>query len=204
MSNFSPSYDNKIQRKYSLKTLEQKVQNKTALQEEIGWPAEPKKPVLCIPTGLTSQLGGELFEKVFEGLLSMNVEILILGKGSQEYGELITKAADEHDHCIHIVKDEDTEKRKMYAAADMALFFADPSDAEELEHCLQYGTVPVSPKASALKNYNPVQESGESFIFDGETHWHCFAAIVRAVETHRFPFDWRTIQRHCMEKVKGE
>jgi glycogen synthase len=52
-----------------------------------------------------------------------------------------------------------------------------------------------------LEDYNPVQESGNAFIFTVENHWKCFASLVRALETFRFPYDWRTIQRHAMDTM---
>ena len=202
MTNLSPSYDNKIARKYSIKTLEHKVQNKTSLQEELGWPTEKRMPILCIPTGMSKDLGGELLKDVLPGLMTLGMEILILGKGSNEYGELFTKLTKEKGHRISIIKDDDEGKRKMYAAADMALFLTEPDNLTELQDALNYGAVPIAPTTKALKNYNPIQENGNSFLYEQPTQWHCFAAAVRALETQCFPFDWRTIQRNCMESAK--
>ena len=202
MNPLSPSYDNKIARKYSVKTLEHKVENKLALQQELSWPSEKKMPVLCIPTGMSKELGGDLLKELLPGLMTLNVEIVILGKGSNEYGELFTKLATEKEHKIAILKDTEDEQRKMYAAADMALFLCDATKLEELENCLNYGVVPIAPTTKAVKNYNPIQESGNAFLFEKLDVWHCFAAVVRALETQCFPFDWRTIQRNCMEDAK--
>ncbi|OGJ56038.1 hypothetical protein A2706_01780 [Candidatus Peribacteria bacterium RIFCSPHIGHO2_01_FULL_51_35] len=203
MNAFSPSYDNKIARRYSASSLEQKVANKTALQKELGWLAEPKRPLLCLPAGMTDQLGGALLEQMLPGILAMPVELLIVGKGPAKYGSLFTELAKNHKHKIAIVPDDEDAMRKMYAAADMALFFKDPSHLSELKHCLEYGVVPVAPESKHLEQYDPIQENGFAFLYDTGNEkqilWHCFAALVRALETHRFPFDWRTIQRHGME-----
>jgi starch synthase len=201
MTPLSPAYDNKIARKYSVKTLEHKVENKLALQKELGWAPEKRMPMLCIPTGMTEELGGKLLKEVLPGLLSQGIALLVLGKGSEEYGAIFTKLAEEKGHRVAIIKDTDEGRRKMYAAADMALFLSNPTGMSELETALQYGTIPVAPSCKALKNYNPVQEAGNSFLYDDNTKWHCFAALVRALETHVFPYDWRTIQRNCMESV---
>ena len=80
-----------------------------------------------------------------------------------------------------------------------ALFLSNPTAHEELAHCLQYGVVPIAPEVKELDDYNPVQETGNSFLFEQPTVWNAFAALVRAIETYKFPFDWRTIQRHGME-----
>ena len=89
----------------------------------------------------------------------------------------------------------------MYAASDMALFLDDAAGHKELEFLLKYGVVPVAKKDCGLQNYDPNQESGHGFLYDKFDVWSVFTSLVRALETYRFPFDWRTIQRHCMEKA---
>jgi len=199
MPQFSPAYDNKIAQKYSAKSLDRKIQNKTALQKNLGWPQEPKIPLLCLPAGMSDELGGKLLQELLPGLLSLNIEIIIRGKGSNSYGALFTKLAEQNSHRIAIIPDHDDGIRSMVAAADMALFCASPERTAELTRCLQYGVVPVSPKANMLQNYNPAQESGNAFLYEHQDAWSAFAAIVRATETYKLPFDWRTIQKSCME-----
>ncbi len=198
MTTISPLQDSLITERYGAGNLEKKLKNKTALQEEFGWPAEPKRPMVCFPAGMTDQLGGKLLEEVLPGMLNLEVEILIVGKGSSSYGTLFTKLAKEQPHRVHIVPAEEKALHKMYAACDMAMFLSD-APTKELEFCLKYGVVPVSPAQEILEDYNPVQERGNAFVYTGKTMWHAFAALVRACETYKFPFDWRTIQKQCME-----
>lgn len=198
----TPATDQKIAQRYTAQSLEKKGKNKVSLQEELGWPAETKRPVLCLPAGMSEQLGGELLEAILPGLLSIDVQVLILGKGSAKFGTLFTELANAHPHRVAIIPNDEVAIRKMYAASDMALFFSEPKELSELPLCLSYGVVPISPSSTALEDYNPVQEAGNAFLYENVDLWNCFAAIVRAVETHKFPFDWRTIQRHCMESVK--
>lgn len=197
----SPAYDNKIARKYSARTIEHKMENKTVLQEERGWIGEPKQAVICLPTGITDALGGALLEQVLPGLLELPVAIVIRGRGSKKYGELFTKLSSGAAHRISIIPDDETNVRKMLAGSDMALFLSEHSDDDILENCLRYGTVPVSLPNSILDNYNPVQESGNAFVYESANPWRCFAGIVRALETFKFPYDWRTIQRHAIESI---
>lgn len=201
MSTISPSTDKHIPYRYNGKTLENKVKNKTALQKELGWPSEPKRMMVCLPAGMTEALGGALMEEVLEGLLTLPVEILIRGKGTKEYGELFTKLAKENSHRIAIIPDQEEAVHAMYAAADAALYFADPGDLTELHESLRFGVVPITPECKNLSAYDPIQESGCAFMYDEPNVWHCFAAIVRALETQKFPFDWRTVQRYCMESA---
>ncbi|ALM09963.1 MAG TPA: hypothetical protein DEB30_02870 [Candidatus Peribacter riflensis] len=204
MNPLSPAYDPKITRRYSARTIEHKVENKTALQRELNWPMEPKAPVICFPTGMSDALGGELLKQLLPGLLAVSAELLVLGKGENDYGELFTGLAKERGHRIAILPNDDDSIRKMLAASDIALFLTDPCALPELTTCLQYGVVPVAPECKGLEDYNPVQETGNAFLAGAETPWLIFAALVRALETFKFPFDWRTIQRHGMESVHEE
>ena len=203
MTPLSPAYDPKIARRYSARTIEHKVENKTTLQKELGWPMEPKAPIVCLPAGMSDALGGTLLKEFLPGLLSLPVELLVLGKGSADYGELFTELAQERGHRIAIIPHDEDSMRKLLAAADIALFLTDPSGMPELTTCLQYGVVPVAPTGSGLSDYNPVQETGNAFLAADVTPWLLFAALVRALETFKFPFDWRTIERHGMESVGG-
>ena len=191
-----------LARNYGAQSLEHKVENKVVLQEELGWLPEAKRPVICLPMGMTDELGGALMMELLPGLLSLPVEILIRGKGSSRYGLLFTKLAEEYGHRVAIIADDEQSMSKMLAAADMALFLSEPAQQAELSQCLSYGTVPVSLTDKSLKNYDPNQEKGCAFLFEKATVWLAYAAVIRALETFRFPFDWRTIQRNCMEKTE--
>lgn len=196
----SPTSNSNISRPYGPTTLEYKIQNKVALQEELGWPAEPKRPMLCLPMGMTDQIGGELLKELVPGLMSMDLQLIILGKGSSSYGTYFTELTKKHGHRVAILPNTEKGLEKMMAAADMSVFLKDAANTPELTMSLVYGTIPVAPGTSALENYDPNQEAGNAFTFEKENVWHAFAAIVRAMETYRFPYDWRTIQRHAMEK----
>lgn len=201
MSNSSPAYDNKIARKYSMRTLEHKLDNKTALQEELGWIHEPKQPIICLPGGMTDALGGELLEEMIDGLLELPVGIVVRGRGERKYGEMFAGLSQKFGYKLKIVQDNDTQCRRMLAGSDMALYCALPADLGEMEDVLRYGVIPVAPAMPLLDNYNPVQESGNAFVYDKPTKWVAFASVVRALETFRFPYDWKTIQRYAMESV---
>jgi glycogen synthase len=179
--------------------LEQKQHQKLALQAACNWPKETKVPLICLPLGMTDALGGKLLEEILPGIMELSNELLILGKGSAEYGTLFTKLAKEHPHRVHIVQNTPEHVSQMLTASDMALFFAEPTE-EELKVCLSFGVVPISPASKAIEDYNPVQESGTAFVYDKLNVWQCFAALARATETFKFPYDWRTIQRHCIEQ----
>jgi len=85
-------------------------------------------------------------------------------------------------------------------AADMALVF-EFSDVEEM---LLNGVIPISSLRPEVSDYNPNRETGNGFIFKKESPWAIFAALVRARETFKFPYDWKHIIRQGMSSVKTD
>ncbi|MBT4021362.1 hypothetical protein HOF17_03215 [Candidatus Peribacteria bacterium] len=197
---FSPNYDNKIFKKFSVRTLDEKLINKMAFQQELGLVAEKKIPLICIPDGMSDESGGEIFNEVIPGILSMECQILVRGIGSKKYGEMLTDLANKYPHKIKIVKDDEVLRRKMYAACDMSLFFS--KNPDEIVNCMAYGAVPICFDQEGATDFDPVQESGNAFAASSDSSWSLFAAIVRACETFRLPYDWKTIQKQAMESVK--
>jgi hypothetical protein len=82
--------------------------------------------------------------------------------------------------------------------ADAALTF----EFNDVQEMLLHGTIPVSGERSEVKDYNPNHETGNAFLFKDENVWHIFASIVRALETFKFPYDWRNIIRHGLDSVE--
>lgn len=91
-------------------------------------------------------------------------------------------------------------RKSLLEAADMALTF-EFSDVEEM---LLNGVIPISPIRPEIKDYNPNVESGNGFIYKKEDPWYIFAALVRARETFKFPYDWKHIVRQGITAVNED
>lgn len=50
--------------------------------------------------------------------------------------------------------------------------------------------VPVAEKG--VSTFDPIEEKGNGFLFH-RSPWSLFAALVRAQETYRFPYDWQNL-----------
>jgi hypothetical protein len=92
-----------------------------------------------------------------------------------------------------------------FLGVDIAVFPASELEVgQTAAAALRAGAVPVvfeksAPKAVAAE-YNPTDEQGNSFYFRHESAWAIFAALVRATETYRFPYDWQGIVRNTFSK----
>lgn len=87
-------------------------------------------------------------------------------------------------------EDFDTAMKK----AHMVVFLNENYD--KVKQAWQQGVVPITPKLDAsIVDYNPNTESGNAFVYENANEWEVFAAVVRALETFKFPYDWKFIVR---------
>lgn len=67
---------------------------------------------------------------------------------------------------------------------------------DKVKQAWEAGVVPITPHLDAsIVDYNPNTESGNAFIYQNANEWEVFAAVVRAIETYKFPYDWKFIVR---------
>ena len=88
-------------------------------------------------------------------------------------------------------------RKKTLEASDMAIVFP----FNDVQEMLLHGTIPITSLRPEVADYNPNRETGNSFIFTDQNQWAIFAALVRAVETFKFPYDWNHIVRQGLKSV---
>ena len=130
----------------------------------------------------------KMLEELSVGLKSLDVVVVAL-----------TDEKIENLNDIHNVPYTMKNREMLIEASDMALTF-DFNDVEEL---LLKGVVPISFKRKELINYDLKRETGNSFIYSKNNVWAVFASIVRALETFKFPYDWKHLMREGVESVKN-
>ncbi len=130
----------------------------------------------------------ETLAQVVEGLKSLNVGAVILGDAHLE--ELADKNVKFREY-------NRKNRKEILEATDIAVVFK----ANDVEELLWHGTIPVSSARGELADYDPNSESGNAFIYEKKDQWSIFAAVVRAVETYKFTYDWKHIMRNGLESV---
>ena len=141
-------------------------------REETAFKKE-KTPVICLAvSGLSSAFYDSTVRPLVEGLHEIHVRIAVLERKSDDIPE----------------------------DADMIVFFS-PNE-EMLKKAWEQGVVPITDIFdSAIEDYNPNSEVGNAFIYKSKNAWAIYAAIIRAVETFKFPYDWKYIMRSCMKSA---
>lgn len=99
---------------------------------------------------------------------------------------------------ISLIKDETSDLA--FEKSHIVVLFE--NDMDLIKKAWKEGVVPITQAFDeSIIDYNPNTESGNSFIYKSLNYWEVFAAIVRACETYRFPYDWKFIVRSCTKSA---
>ena len=134
-----------------------------------------------------------IIEKFLEGTAALDIEIVVVADTNLDSFSF--------SH-VHFVPYSEKNRKEIIGASDImvALPF---NDVEEM---LFNGAVPVCHDSPIASNYNPNSEAGNAFIYgttDGPAaHYKIFASLVRALETFRFPYDWKNIILSGLESTR--
>ena len=199
MAIFAPIHDNKIYQKYSKKNLQNKEKNKIAFCQDFGLEYDKKTALLCLTFPLIEENNINILIDVMGGILEQNVAMVLTGVGIKKYQAFFTELAHKYPEKIIILSDNEINKRKIYAATD--IFLATSKDKEcmlEMETAMNYGVIPIAPPNNLAQDYDLEKEQGNAFIYKEKSPWSFFAGLIRALESFKFPYDWKTIQVTAM------
>jgi starch synthase len=195
---FDPMTDPHLKVNYR-KSPKKKLQNKTALQEELGLPVREDVPMLSIVTRLVEQKGLDLIAHVLEELLREDIQLVVLGAGDALYEKLFRDAAYHHPKRLatRLLFDEGL-ARRIYAGSDLFLM---PS---KFEPCgigqmiaMRYGTVPIVRETGGLADtvqaYNQYTGEGHGFSFTHYNAHEMLDTVKNALIVYRDAAQWERV-----------
>ncbi len=199
-SYWDPAADRALPHMYSPSSLAGKAQDKESLLQETGLTAEPDRPLFVIVSRLVAQKGLDLILDAFDQMMSLPLNLMVLGTGDTEIETaLVAKAAAYPGRFVFSQKFDEGLAHRMYAGSD---FFLMPS---RFEPCglsqmiaLRYGSVPVVRRTGGLKD--TVQDihsktgTGNGISFDDATPSEFLDAVRRAVRLYTDGDAFRRIQ----------
>lgn len=150
---FNPYTDQYIVKKYNLRTVAKKKENKLALAKELGL-SNPEAPLFAIVSRLTWQKGIDLFLAGAREAMEHGANVVALGSGEYGLEQALEKLRAEFPHQMAIyIGYNNSLSHKIYAASD---FFFMPS---LFEPCgigqliaLRYGSLPIVRRTGGLKD----------------------------------------------------
>ena len=180
--------------------------NKTHLQKTLGLPINAEIPIISMVTRLVDQKGIDLILHVFQEIIGLDVQFVLLGTGDQEYEEAFKYfAAVYPDKVSTNLYFDEALARQIYAGSDLFLM---PS---QFEPCgigqllaLRYGTLPVVRETGGLRDtvipYNEITEEGNGFSFANYNAHDMLFTIELAVTLYRSqPTKWSMLVGRAMD-----
>ncbi len=201
---YNPKTDKKILYNYDVSNIKEKVENKLALQEKLGFPVCEDVPMIGIVTRLVKQKGLDLIVDRLQELLSLPIQIVLLGNGDGYYEDIFQYYASIYPSRIstNIVFDEKL-AQQIYAASDMFLMpsLFEPCGIGQLI-ALKYGSIPIIRETGGLKDtiipYNKYTEKGNGFSFSNYSSKELLDAIIRALELYKDKASWDKLVQNAM------
>jgi starch synthase len=194
---FNPMTDNLISQKYSLKNLDKKINNKLALQKQLGLPADKSLALIGLVTRFVGQKGIELITEKFSKL---NCQFVFLGTGEKKYEDALLNLTKKYPNNFKaIIKFDEKLAHKIYAGSDIFLV---PS---RFEPCgltqmiaMRYGAVPVVRETGGLKD---TVSDRVGFTFKKFNPAEFYKILERALTVYYHkPKAWRQLQINDMKQ----
>ena len=168
---YDPKTDKLIATTYSAETFDKKVENKLALQRELGLTVDADVPMIAMITRLSGQKGLDLVECVLPEIMNTGAQLVILGMGESRYVDLFSWAQWKYPLQVSAnFQMNSALSHKLYAAADMFLMpsLFEPCGLSQLIS-LRYGTLPITRETGGLRDtvlaYNEFTGDGNGFTF---------------------------------------
>lgn len=169
---FNPKKDKTLLKNYDITNFENKLENKKALQKEMGLPISDDTPIISLVTRLDPQKGLDLIDHVIKDILiNDRVQIVILGSGHDRYEKKFSSLANKYpDKLAVYIGYNGALANRIYAGSDMYLMPShyEPCGLSQLIS-LRYGTIPIVRETGGLNDtiqaYNEFTHSGNGFSF---------------------------------------
>ena len=210
---WKPETDPALAVNYGLgNVLEHKMENKLALQKELGLEQDEGKFVLGLISRLTNQKGLDLVSAVIPQVLDGNTQIVVLGTGDKVYEDTFRGYEDAYKGTFSAcIQYDESRAHRIYAGADALLVPSrfEPCGLTQL-NAMHYGTLPIVRETGGLKDtvepYNTFSGEGNGFTFDRYESGLLLDAINRAKTlyfTNRYHWD-EVVQRDMAKDVSWE
>ena len=202
---FNPATDKLIAVNYDVYSLEMKIKNKLALQEEFDLSVDEKIPVLGYVGRMDLQKGVDLMVEVARPLLrDFNVQLVAVGGGDGALMDSLRQLQRDFPKKVgvHLIPDFSL-PRLVFAGSDIMLFPSrfEPCGIVQME-AMRYGAIPIvratGGLADTVEDFSPETNTGFGFVFKDFNVWAFFAQIVRALEIYRHKDTWESLIKRAM------
>lgn len=207
-SQWNPAIDKFIPATYTEQRLANKAKNKKTLQQKCSL-KESDAPLIGVIGRLAEQKGIELIVQIFDKIMGLNCQFVLLGTGEEKYHKLLPEIGKKYPAQASInITFDNTLAHLITAGADMVLLPSkyEPCGLNQL-YALKYGTIPIVHEtgglADTINNYTPEalsQKTATGFTFKNPTAEELFTAIKSASNLYQNKKDWQQLMKNAMSR----
>ncbi len=202
---WNPLSDEYIYRKYDMKSVDAKIENKRALVSKMGLTFDETTPVIGAISRLVEQKGFDLVLESLEELMKQKVQFVMLGSGDPELEKQFDKFQKKYPKQMGITFGYDEELAHLIeAGSDLFLMPSkyEPCGLNQM-YSMRYGTIPIVRSTGGLddtvEDYSG-SGKGTGFKFDKYDSKELLKAILRAVKVFNQPEEWKKLMRNGMQR----
>ena len=168
---WNPATDSALAARYTTEEAPAaKICNRTALRQEFGLPDDPALPMVGIVSRLVDQKGFDLIAEIADALLTLPLQLVVLGAGHVRYEQLFHDLAASTSNVRVYIGFDVARSHRIYAGSDFFLMPSafEPGGMGQLI-ALRYGTLPIVHATGGLADTvtdveaDPVAGNGLSF-----------------------------------------
>ena len=203
---WNPKIDPLIQANYGPKSLSKKKQCREDLIRTFSLRLNKKTPILCMITRLSQQKGIDLIIEAREMLDKLDIALVILGTGSNEYESFFQQwGRDRPDNIATALKFDESLGHRILAGSDMLLMpsLYEPCGLTQM-YALKYGTVPIVRSVGGLKDsiqeFSDKTGKGTGFKFKAPQAKFFLKSLQKALSCFHQTQTWKKLMLNGMAK----
>lgn len=202
---YDPVTDKTLAANFSRSAIGGKKECKAALQQAVGLNPAPEVPIVACVSRLVQHKGFDMVLSALEGIMGMDLQMVVLGTGDWNYEEAFRHAAGQYpgrfSACIQYSA---ALSNAIYGGADFLLMpsVAEPCGLSQMI-AMRYGTIPIVRETGGLKDSvapcNAEEKTGTGFTFASVDSGDMLDAVRRGVDFyHGSRQKWIALMKRAM------
>ena len=200
---WNPGTDSFLPETYNRRSLANKAVNKAALQQNLGLNPDADTLLIGFVGRMVEQKGVDILLDGIQEILSLPIQLAILGSGQVHFEKALSKIATQHAGQVAVkIGYSESLAHQIEAGADVFLMPSrfEPCGLNQM-YSMRYGTPPIVRQVGGLADTvsdanetNLAAKTATGFVFSGERGTDLYQTIARACDLFADKNKWKSIQ----------
>jgi starch synthase len=199
---WNPQTDTMIAAKYGPKRPAGKRSCTRDLRSSLGLP-DATGPMVGMVTRMTSQKGCDLLRDALDGLMALDVQLVMLASGDPDLERFFQSAEKRYPRQLRVIPEFDNPlAHRIQAGSDAFLMPSrfEPCGLTQM-YALKYGTVPIVRATGGLRDtvseFDAASGTGTGFLFEEYRVDALLGAVKNMKDVFASAADWRRLMQNC-------